>query len=186
MTEEEKNDKAWKKFLKNHWKFCLIIAAGIVGAVIGAVIVFLWRVGAAPAALGTPPNIGAWTVGYCVTFILNLILWEFLLIGIPIIAAAISIYALWYRKLPEDERAEYEKEEKKHHTRDGGGAVSFLVTITWLIIVWVTGYWNIAFSTWTFNYLISSWLWALLWDLIIFGIPIAIGAIWWLHRELKD
>ena len=51
--------------------------------------------------------------------------------------------------------------------------------------VYLDGNWNMSFENWTFDYLVYSWLTALMWVLIIIGIPILIGVIWWLNKEMK-
>jgi cbb3-type cytochrome oxidase subunit 3 len=43
----------------------------------------------------------------------------------------------------------------------------------------------VPFATWTFDYLIYSYLLVLLWMAILFGIPLFIGGTLWLYRELK-
>ncbi|MHA1427893.1 MAG: hypothetical protein ACTSQI_18075 [Candidatus Helarchaeota archaeon] len=190
--EEEKIDETWKKFLRKHWKMTLLLIGAGAGAVVGALLVFLWVVANAQATGLVPIDLGMWTVGYTVTFIINVILWELLFIGIPVVVAAILIIMLWWKKLPEEEREEYKREPKKGWRRrgtssgGGGGIISFLVMITWLIIIWVDNMWNIAFEDWFFNYWIYSGLAAFLWVLLIFGVPITILIILWLRRELKE
>jgi len=60
-----------------------------------------------------------------------------------------------------------------------------LVLIAFCIKVFTDGNWNVAFATWTFDYLVYSLLSALIWVLVIFGIPISLGIIWWINREMK-
>jgi hypothetical protein len=67
----------------------------------------------------------------------------------------------------------------------GGNAVSLLVFIAFCIKIYLDGNWNVAIATWTFDYLVYSVLSALIWILIIFGIPIAIGVIWWMSRGMR-
>jgi hypothetical protein len=185
-------DERWKKFLKKHWEVVLAIGIGIIGAIIGGILVFLWRVGAAPAALGVPANIGDWTIGYTVTFILNVIWYEFLLVGLPVIAAIIVIVFVWWNQLPEEEKEELKEEPKKSRPRramtgaSGGGIFGLLYQLTWLIVIWSRGYWNTAFSAWGFSAFVNTMLWALIWDLIIFGIPIAIIVILWVRHEVME
>lgn len=195
IESEKIPEERWKKFLKNHWKISLLIAGGLVIAVIGAIYVFLWRTTGPEAIAQYPPTLDLWTVGYIITLVLNVILWEFLIIGIPVIAAAIIIFLLWWNKLPAEEKQEYSGSPKEKGTRKkiparrGSGIFGFLVTITWLIIIYINGNWNVTFANWNYTYLIYSVLAAILWDLIIFGIPIAvlvgIYLIWWSRRELK-
>jgi len=53
------------------------------------------------------------------------------------------------------------------------------------IKVYLDGNWGVAIATWKFDYLVYSYLWALIWILIIFGIPMALGGIWWIRHEMK-
>jgi len=193
MTEktEETEEEIWKRFLRKQWKMVLIVAGVIAGAAIGALFVFLWVKDTTVAATPALATLGNWTMGYGMTFFLNILLWEFLIIGLPLIAAVLVILILWWKKLPEEEREEYKgdpnkkKSKKRRNAGGGGGGLSFLVFIVWMIIVFVEGRWNTAFSAWTLDYLIYSSLWAWGWVLLICGIPMAIVAIWWLRRELK-
>jgi len=193
MTKEneEHPEEIWKNFLRKHWKIFLLIAGGIICAVIGAIYVFLWRTTGPEAIAQYPQTLDLWTVGYIITLILDVILWEFLIIGIPVIAVAVLIILLWWNKLPAEEKQEYSRSpkgkgsQKKVSRGRGSGIFGFLITITWLIIIYLDGYWNTAFGLWNYTYLIYSVLAALLWDLLIVGIPLTIFLIWWLRRELK-
>ena len=57
--------------------------------------------------------------------------------------------------------------------------------IAFCIKVYLDGNWNVAISTWTFDYLVYSLLWAFIWILIIFGIPIALGIVLWIGYQMK-
>lgn len=191
-NEEEISDKVWIKFLKKHWKMTLIIIAGVVIAAVSGFLLFIWFI--LPNALSThivPRNLSLWTVGFVLIFILNVILWEFLVIGIPVIVFAGVVFLLWWKKLPDEEKEEYTgKQEKKDSrrvsNRNGGGAISFLVFITWLIIVYVNHQWDTPFITWSIEYLIFSFITAFLWDLLIFGVPISVGVLIWIWHEMKE
>ena len=74
----------------------------------------------------------------------------------------------------------------KHSKKaDGGGAISFFINIVFIIKVYFDGNWNVPIATWSFDYLVYSYLWALFWILVIVGIPIAIGGMWWIRHEMK-
>ena len=107
----------WKNFLKKHWKMAIVFAAGIACVVVGAIAVFLWRTTGPEALVRYPPTLNLWTVGYLVSLIVDLILWGLLLIAVPIIAAAICIYFLWWRKVPADERPEFSSASKERKPR---------------------------------------------------------------------
>ncbi|UCE43955.1 MAG: hypothetical protein JSV57_00160 [Candidatus Bathyarchaeota archaeon] len=124
-------------------------------------------------------------MGYLVTFLLHLIFWEVLLIGVPVIIAVVAGW-LWWRKLPAEEREEYHFFGKRSRaTSGGGGAISLLHFIVFCIKVFTDGNWDVAFATWTFDYLVYSCLLALIWILIISGIPVALGILWWMRHEMK-
>jgi hypothetical protein len=182
-NESENISASWRRFIREHWKMFLLVVVGAILAMIGAILVFLWSVGNAQSTGMVPPTLGLWTMGILVSFLLNLIFWEILLVGVPLILAMIAIWS-WWKRLPEEERKEYRLFRNRSRTRNGGNGVSFLVFIAFCIKIFIDGNWNVAFSTWTFDYLAYSWLSALIWVLIIFGIPIAIGAIWWIRHEV--
>ncbi len=186
--ESKQGEKIWKTFIRKHWNILAVFITAVVVAVIGAVFVFLWFVGDAQATNLVPRNLDLWTMGYLVTFILHILFWEFIFIGCPIVVFAAVIYFLWWKKLPAEERHEYKERHlfgKKSRSRDGGGAITFLINIGFIIKIYIDGNWNVPFASWTFDYLVYSYLWVIIWFVIIFGIPLTIGAIWWLHREMK-
>ena len=188
-TESISGEKIWKKFLRKHLKMLVIFIVAAIVVVAGAILVFLWFTGNAQATGLIPTTLGLWTMGSLVSFLLWLILWEFLLIGIPIIIALAAIYFLWWKKLPSEEKEEYRRGHLffgKHSKRsDGGNAISFIVFIGFIIKVYIDGKWNTSFATWTFDYLIYSILWIIIGIVIIFGIPVVLGGTWWIHREMK-
>ena len=187
-TKSENCEKIWKIFLRKHWKMLVLFIVGAILASIGAILVYLWFVGDAQLTGLVPATLGLWAMGHSITFLLHLIFWEFIFIGIPVIIAAAGTYFLWWKKLPEKERKEYRDGHLfGNHSRrtDASGGISFLVFIVFCIKVYLDGNWGVAIATWKFDYLVYSYLWALIWILIIFGIPMALGGIWWIHHEMK-
>lgn len=184
-TGSENGREIWKEFLRKHWNMLALFVAGAVLASIGAILVYLWFVGYAQSTALVPKTLSLWTMGHLVTFLLYLILWEVLFVGIPVIIAAVAGW-LWWKKLPGEEKNEYHFfGTRSRATSGGGGSVSLLVLIAFCIKVFVDGKWNVAFAAWTFDYLVYSLLWALIWVLIIFGIPAVLGIIWWINHEMK-
>jgi hypothetical protein len=178
-NNEEFLNEGEKRFLKKYWKMVIIFAAIIAAGAIGAVLVLQWFVATAQATALVPSLLGQWTVGAVITFILHLIFWELLLVGSWILILVLVIVFQWYRKLPDEER----ERKPKRGRREEGDAFGFLVGITWLIVVWLDGRWNLAFNSWTFNDWVYSFLAAVAWDLLIFGIPITLAFLWWIRRE---
>jgi len=124
-------------------------------------------------------------MGNIVTFILQLILWEVLIIGVAIALAVVAL--IWWFKFPAEEREEYARAHLfgSKRTSGGGGAINLLLFIFFCIKVFTDGNWDKAFETWTFDYLVYSMLTACIWVLIIFGIPMAVGGLLWIIYKMK-
>jgi hypothetical protein len=178
------NGSDWKKFLRRHWSIFAVFVAASILAIIGAVYVFLWFVRDAQSIGLVPATLDLWTMGDLVSFILHLIFWELIFIGIPAILGAVAGW-LWWRKLPDEEKKEYHFFGKSSRTSRGGGGISVLLFIAFAIKVFIDGKWNVAIATWTLDYVVYSMLAILIWAVVIFGIPVAIGVIWWIRHEMK-
>ncbi len=168
-----------KKFVRKYWRMLTVIAVVFTVAASAGLYVLLWFISSAQAVGFIPAVLGQWTIGYVFTFVLHLIFWELLLVASWVIVIVAIIFMQWYNKLPEEDR----EKKPKSHKRDGSNAFSFLVGLTWLIVVWLDGNWNLAFESWTINTWVYSCLAALAWDLLIFGIPIALFFIWWIRED---
>jgi hypothetical protein len=186
MNEEVvvQNGSDWKKFIRKHWNIVTILVVAGIFAVAGAVYVYLWFVGDAQSTGMVPSNLGLWSMGNMVTFVLHLIFWELIFIGIPAGIGAVIGWQ-WWKRLPEEEKKEYHLFGKRSRTSDGGGGISALFFIAFAIKVFIDGNWNTAIATWTLDYVVDSMISILIWTAIIFGIPAAIGIIWWIHHEMK-
>ena len=183
-TGSENGSEGWRKFLRKHLNMVALFILAIILASVGAIYVFLWFVGNAQSTGMVPTILRLWTMGHLVTFILYAIFWELLLIGIPVALAAVGGW-LWWRSLPSDEKREYRFFGRRSRETGGGGGVSLLFFIAFCIKVFIDGRWNVAIATWTFDYVVYSMLWILIWTVIIFGIPVAIGVLWWIHHEMN-
>jgi len=188
-ASETKLSEIWKIFLRKHWSMLASFVVGAILVSIGAILVYLWYVGYAQLTELVPATLGLWTMGYLVTFLLHVILLPFLLIGVPIILATVAILWQWWKKLPDEEKKEYKRAHfpfgTRSRTTNEGSGISLLIFIAFCIKVYIDGNWNVAFATWTWEYVVYSYLSILLWGLIIFGIPIALGIIWWINHEMK-
>ncbi len=178
-TDDELLDEQQKRFLKRHWKMTLVFAAVFAVAVSAAVIVLLWFVENAQATALLPSTLGEFTVGYLITFILHVIFWELLLVGSWVLVIVVVLYLKWYNMLPEEERLG----GPKRGSREEGDAIGFLIGVFWLIIIWTSGRWDLAFNAWTLTDWVISWLSAVGWVFVVFGIPIAVYFIYWIVKE---
>ncbi|MBU6998399.1 MAG: hypothetical protein HXS41_11055 [Theionarchaea archaeon] len=187
--ESEDSEKIWKEFLRKHWKAVALFVAGVILVFLDAILVYLWFVEKAQVTGLVPMTLNLWAMGHLVTFVLHVIFWEVLFTGAPVILVAVAVWQLWWEKFPDDEKERYRRGHLLSGTRsrstNGGGGISFLILIAFIIKIYLDGNWNIPFATWTFDYLVYSCVKALLWVLIICGIPLAVGGTWWLHHEMK-
>ena len=188
MTEEneiENGCDGWNKFLRKHWNMLVFWIIAAIFAAVGAVLVYLWFVEDAQSTNMVPMSLGQWTMGNIVDFMLHLVFWELLLIGIPVAIAAIAGW-LWWKQIPDEERKEYEFFGKGSRTEQGGGGVSFLFFVAFCIKVYIDGNWDTAISSWTLDYVVDSSVTILFWGAIVFGIPaLIIGLIWLSHEKNK-
>ena len=180
-ANEEILDEAEKRFLRKHWRMAIVFAAFFAVVVAAAILVFLWVVADAQATGLVPATIGLWTVGYLITFILHVIFWELVLVISWVIVVLAAVYFLWYKQLPDEDRIE----RPQRGRREEGDAFGFFVVIFWLIIVWIDGRWSLAFEAWTLNDWVFSWLAAVFWVLLVFGIPIALYFLYWISQEIQ-
>lgn len=177
---EEHLDEEKKKFLLKNWKMTIVMAASFIVAAIVALRVFIWVMDEAMALGPYPAGLGDWTIGLIVMFVINVIYWELLLVATWVIPLVGAFY-WWFKKQPD---ADLWKPGRGR--REGGDAFGFLIGIAWLIMLWIDGRWNQTLQTWTFTEWIYSWLTALGWVLMIFGIPAVILIVLYLvNREKK-
>ena len=174
----------WKRFMGKHWRTVATFVVAAILAVGSAVYVFLWFVGDAQSTGLVPRTLGLWTMANLVSFILNAIFWELLLVGIPIVVAVVVAWLLWER-LSNDEMRGYRLFRKRSRTSRGGGGVSLFFFVAFCIKVYLDGNWNVPISTWTLDYVVGSMVLILEWTLIILGIPAAIAVVWWTRHVMK-
>jgi len=129
-----------------------------------------------------PSILGLWTMANLVTFIVYAVLWELLLIGVPIAIAGVIGWR-WWKRIPREEWRGYRFSGRKRTS--GGGGASLLFFVAFCIKVFVDGKWNVPIATFTLDYVVGSIITILVLGLIIVGIPATIGLTWWISREPK-
>ena len=175
-------DSEWRSFIRRHWRAAALFAVGLALAFAWAVYVFLWFVGNAVSSSLVPGTLGLWTIGNLVTFIVYAILWELLLVGVPVTIGGILAWQ-WWKKLPGSEKMDYHMSGRKRATSGGGGGL--LVFILFCAKVYIDGKWNEPIANFTLDYVVGSLLIILVLGVVIVGIPAAIGLTWWIRRETK-
>jgi hypothetical protein len=179
----DNDSKEWRRFLRRHWQMFVLFVVSAVSAVIGAVYVFLWFAANAQSGSMVPKTLGLWSMAHLLTFMLNLIFWEIVLVGVPVAIASLAGW-WWWRRLQYEEKKEYHFFNTPSRSSGGGGVLSLLFWIAFSIRIYLDGNWNIAIATWTLDYFVYTSVWTVIWIMIIFGIPASvIGIIWWITKD---
>jgi hypothetical protein len=173
----------WKSFLRKHWGAAAVFLAGVVLAFVGSVYVFWWFAGDAQSTGLVPSGLSLWTMHHLIWFIIYLILWELLIIGVPVAIAGVLVWR-WWNRLPAEERG-YRFWRKRSKTSRGGGGGGFFFFVAFCVKVYIDGNWNVPIATWNLNYVVSSTILILAIGAIVIGIPATIAGVWWVRREMK-
>ena len=100
---------------------------------------------------------------------MNAIFRELILIGIPVVVGVRAGWLWW------------EETARRGEKR----APLLWQTVARAIKVYLDGNWNVAIANFTLDYVVESMVLILEWLLVIFGIPVTIGVIWWIRHETK-
>ncbi|NVM17964.1 MAG: hypothetical protein HWN80_09625 [Candidatus Lokiarchaeota archaeon] len=178
MSEELSEKTYWQKKIKEHWKPFVIAIIACICAFIGALIVLIWFIGSSPIGAYGEAFIGDWNLDWMVGFIILIIGWELLFVGIPAgLFFGLGGY-LWWRRLPAEEKQEFKDREKKnkHRKRNtgGGGGGSLFMFIAYCIYIGIQGNYYTPFGALPYTYWLYACFFTVMWILIIFGIPAGI------------
>jgi hypothetical protein len=182
LENDVAKDAGWRRFFRKHWGILAVFVVAAILAVAGAVYVFVWFAGNAQSIGLVPSTLGAWSMNNLVLFILHAVFWELVLIGIPVAIGAI-IGWLWWKRIPEEEKKEYNLSTKGSRSRSAEGAISPLLFIAFAIKVYVDGQWNAPIAGFSLDYVVGSMVTILVWIAVIVAIPAIIGFVWWITRE---
>lgn len=176
MSEnEEVSDKTfWKGWVRKHKNTLIAMIIGGICAFIGILLVLIWVIEANPFVDPRTGTFNSWTLNYVVGFIILIIIWELLFVGVPAgLFFGVGGYLYW-SKLPEEEKQEYkerEKKEKQHRKEKvgGGGGFPLFMFIAYCIYIAVDGNYNTQFGLKPYTYWLYSYMLAFMWISIVFG-----------------
>ena len=178
MSEELKEKTYWENKIKEHWKPFLVVIIACIILFIGALLVLIWYILTSPIGGQGLWTFDQWTLNNIVGFMIQIILWELLFVGIPAaLFFGVGGYIFW-KRLPDEEKQEHKAREKKnpHRKRNagGGGGFSFFVFIAYCITMGLRGDYYVAFGSHPYSYWVLYWFLTIMWIFIIFGVPICI------------
>jgi len=188
MSEELKEDTFWKGIIRKYWVAFLILALVVVGFFIVFFIIILAYV--ENSAIG---GLGTWfltdfSIGTGILWLLVLFGWELLLGVLPFGGLCLLILGIyWAVILSEEDKAAIKARDhkKKKYRKTEGGGFTFLITIAFLIVVFVDGQWLTPIGTLRYSYWIEAYLTGFIYVCLIFGIPILILFILYLVYKGK-
>ena len=107
----------WERKIIEHWQAFVIFLIGCITALAGAIWVLFWFIETSSVGNMGAATIGEWSIAWIWEFFIFLILWELLIVGVPVaIAFGVGWYLFW-KRLSDQEKAEL-KEEKKRNIGD--------------------------------------------------------------------
>ena len=192
MSENEISDLSFIKIMiKKYWKVLVIIVIGIILAIILAIFTLFAVIRGLEIGDHGQAVLGQFSVGDALLWCLWIIVWELVIIVLPTIAIIGTICWLWWRNLPQEEKDEIKRREKKNKKEikkygGGAGAFGFFIFLFYLLILHLDGNVFDAFNSLPYIYWIETWFMALLYMLVIVGTPVIIGGIWYLHKKWKS
>ncbi|MFX1538221.1 MAG: hypothetical protein ACFFDI_28835 [Promethearchaeota archaeon] len=171
-NDNETDEHFWY-VIKKYWKFLTIMIVGGTIAVIAAVLVLLSYIdNSFIGGFGTW-NIGQFSIGNMVFWIIWLAIFEILLVGLPALIILGGIAIFWWRSLTPEEKADWERDSSSKRDIGGGSAFSFIINIIFLILIFLSGNWDNPLSNIPYSYLIHTYLFVM----ILLAIPVAIGGL---------
>jgi len=179
----ENNDEISEKQLwKRIWSefripLLVVILAGIC-AIIGGLLVLFWFIRITPLGYYGTATIGLWRMNWVVGFMILLILFELLFVGVPAgLFFGLGGY-LWWRNLTLEKKQFFkDREKKKTHRKQeygGGGGFGFFMFIFYCIYLAFDSHYNAPFGSEPYTYWVYAWFLTIMWLLIYVGIPAAI------------
>jgi len=185
ITEEKINERFWKDMIKKYWKELLLCVIVVVVLSIIAIFVGISHIQASPFGDQGEATFDEWRLDWIVGFVVVLILWELLFVGVPaLIIFGIGGY-LWWQKATEEEKTNLKKEEKRKHKAEGAGGIGCFTFIAYCIYMGIFGYYYTPFGSYPYSFWLLHYFYTIGWLLIIFGIPMAIGGLLYLRYWLN-
>jgi uncharacterized BrkB/YihY/UPF0761 family membrane protein len=179
------DEQFWKEEIKKHWKILILCAIIIVILTIIAVNVLIWQIQTSAIGNYGTATFDQWSLEWIVIFILVLILWELLFVGVPAgLIFGLGGY-LWWKCLSDEERLKLKEQQSTHKKARRGCGFGFFIFIAYCIYIAIDGNFSTPFGNKPYSYWVYSYLLTIGWLLIIVGIPMAIIGLIYLRYWLE-
>lgn len=174
VQDKISDEDFWKQKISKHWKAFTIFVVACIFAVASTVWVLFWYIENTSVGAMGMATVGEWTIAGIWEFFIFLVIWELLIVGIPVaIAAGIGWYLWWKKGLTAEEKAEFNGRWRGKGTAEGGG-FSFFMFIAYSIYLYINGELFTPLGDYPYSFWVYSWFYTLGWLLIIVGIPAVI------------
>lgn len=188
VNEEQKsNAQFWREAIKNHWKIMIVGLGAIVLFSIIAIWTVFWHIQTSYIGDYGNATFDEWSLNWIVIFVIVLVLWELLFVGLPAGLLFGLGGLLWWNRLPSEERAMFRKHEEKSNKKKEAGGFGIVMFILYCIYIAIDGNFSAPFGSQPYSYWVFSYFMMIFWLLIIAGIPAAIiGLIYfkkWLNKS---
>ncbi|TFG26198.1 MAG: hypothetical protein EU532_10460 [Promethearchaeota archaeon] len=179
------DEQFWKEEIKKHWKILILCAIIIVILTIIAVNVLIWQIQTSAIGNYGTATFDQWSLEWIVIFIIVLILWELLFVGVPAgLIFGLGGY-LWWKHLPEEERTKIKEQHSTHKKTRRGCGFGIFIFIAYCIYIAIDGNFSTPFGNKPYSYWVYSYILTIGWLLIIIGIPMAIIGLIYLRYWLR-
>ncbi|MBN1801337.1 MAG: hypothetical protein JW891_07515 [Candidatus Lokiarchaeota archaeon] len=174
--------KQVKELLKNHKGAFVVFCVWIVLFITALLLMLFAYINNSWVGRQGTATLGEFSIGTVLLFLVEIILWELIVIAIGLGILGAYVGYLWKLKLTEDEKAFIKsgdnKKSKLHKGGRGvGGAFSFFVGIAFLLIVYIDGHWVTPFNSLPYTYYVNAWFAGLFWVAIIIAIVGIVGGL---------
>ncbi|TFF87428.1 MAG: hypothetical protein EU548_10300 [Promethearchaeota archaeon] len=188
MSEEF---KFWMGMIKKYWYAIILYSLALVGFIVGAIVVLSLYISAPDIAGGGVWTFDDFSLGAALLWIIFLVLWELLLVVLPVAAYLGIVTAIfWYAILSEEDKvAMKEREKREKHpkkTEKGGGAAGFIFFLAFLCVVAIDGNFWVRSGDLSYSYYVYAYLVGVMWTCIVLGVPALIGGLIYLSKKWKQ
>jgi len=168
-----------KAFIKEHQFVFFVAVIACIAFIISAGFVLYWFITTNTIIPQGSMTIDQLSMATLLWFIVNLVFWEALIVGLPaVIIFGVGGY-LWWNGLSKKQKALFKDKDCEDKSNGGMG---FFLFVAFVIYLFIDGTFFTPFGDLPLSYWLLSYLWTAVWTGILIGIPmLIIGGLWLLY-----